>query len=112
METLLEKTIMTPQVIWSENSLLLKGNLIICDNPSFWKEISNKLLENSKTKHVEFDLEYVNTDSLRILLRLLIKTNGIKYKWYYQDFDEDMLEMGKSIEEITKSHFEFIKKES
>lgn len=112
METLFEKTIMTPQVSLSKDkeSMFLEGNLITTENSIFWNEISENLINDSKTKKVEFDLEYVNTDSLRNLLKLISKTNGIKYKWYYQDFDDDMLEMGKNLESISKTEFEFIEK--
>lgn len=114
MKTLFEKTKMTPKVTSSKENgkISLEGNLITLENPTFWKEISKRLIEDSQTKEVQFDLEYVNTESLRNLLNLIKKTNGIKYKWYYQDFDDDMLEMGKNLELISKAEFEFIEKKS
>ena len=112
METIFEKTKTTPQVKWSKeyDIISIEGNLITYDNPTFWKEISKKLINDSETKQVEFDLEYVNTNSLRNLLKLISNTKGIKFKWYYQDFDDDMLEMGKNLELFSKTEFEFIEK--
>lgn len=69
----------------------------------------------NQTSFFNFRLTYFNTSSSKILLDIMMKLEEIKEKgkeviirWYYPEYDEDMLLAGKEYEEIVDLPFEFL----
>lgn len=67
---------------------------------------------------VRFKLEYYNSSSAKVILRLLVKFEefkkegiNIKVNWYYPESDEDILESGEDYESLVDIPFEFIETE-
>ena len=118
MEALvINETFKTPAIIFRpDGELILKGRSI---PESVYKLYSPAIcwLEELTTKNVTFsiNLEYVNSASRVMLLEIFrsIETNekikNITINWYYDQEDEDHLEMGKIFEESTnRTKFNFI----
>ncbi|MFA6402031.1 MAG: DUF1987 domain-containing protein [Salinivirgaceae bacterium] len=62
-----------------------------------------------------FKLDYYNSSSAKVLLRLLVrledmleKGNDVKIHWYYRISDEDMRESGEDYATLVSIPFEFI----
>ncbi|MGE4290370.1 MAG: DUF1987 domain-containing protein [Salinivirgaceae bacterium] len=67
---------------------------------------------------VNFKLDYYNSSSAKVLLRLLVRIeelaeNGVQSKihWYYRGNDEDMKESGEDYASLVSVPFEFFKME-
>lgn len=67
---------------------------------------------------VDFKLEYYNSSSAKVLLRLLVrfedfykKGMNIKVNWYYPESDEDILESGEDYASLVDVPFNFIEVE-
>jgi hypothetical protein len=114
MRTLYNKTKDTPSVIYNEdnNKLELKGNMISFDSGSFWNDITREIVENSNLKSVDFDLEYINTDSIKELLIILKnQTNSdLEINWLYVDYDDDMKELGENLKKVSMKKINLIEK--
>lgn len=64
---------------------------------------------------INIDLEYFNTSSSKVLLNILKKfeaienhEDNVQVNWYYEDGDEDDLETGEYLSELTHLNFRFI----
>lgn len=67
---------------------------------------------------IRFKLEYYNSSSAKVILRLLVKfeeytKQGLDFKvyWYYPESDEDILESGEDYESLVDVPFKFIELE-
>ncbi|MFP4555331.1 MAG: DUF1987 domain-containing protein [Bacteroidales bacterium] len=117
----IEPTNETPKVILDkENSVFeFSGNSLPEDVATFYNPILSWFDEyaknpNDKTKIV-FNLEYYNTSSSKMILKLLekfrdIHRNGfeVEVQWHYLEDDEDMIEAGEDYSENIKVPFKFI----
>jgi hypothetical protein len=63
---------------------------------------------------IEFKLDYFNSSTAKVLLRLLIKFEemhldglDVKIHWYYKINDEDLLEAGEDFSSLVDVPFEF-----
>lgn len=68
---------------------------------------------------VNFKLDYYNSSSAKVLLRLLVRIeelaeNGVRSKihWYYRSNDEDMKESGEDYASLVSVPFEFFMMEN
>lgn len=64
---------------------------------------------------MDFAFQYFNTSSskclfdiFRQLKRMQTAGTNIKVNWYYEEFDQDMLEAGEDYDEIVKLDFHFV----
>lgn len=64
---------------------------------------------------ISFKLEYYNSSSAKVLLRLLVrfeqlmgKGHEVKVHWFYRPNDEDILESGEDFSTLVNVPFEFI----
>ncbi len=118
MEALvINETLKTPAIIFRPNGeLILKGRSI---PESVYKLYSPAIcwLEELTTENVTFNinLEYINSASRVMLLEIFrsIESNeeikSITINWYYDQEDDDLLEMGKIFEESTsRTKFNYI----
>ncbi|MFO8233863.1 MAG: DUF1987 domain-containing protein [Bacteroidales bacterium] len=75
-----------------------------------------KYVQSPKDKtYVSFDFEYFNSSASKMILQIIktlseLKVIGkeMKIEWYYMDDDDDMLESGKTFEELTDVNFDYI----
>jgi hypothetical protein len=117
----IEPTNETPKVVLDkENSIFeFSGNSLPEDVTSFFHPILTWFDDyakapNEKTK-ITFNLEYYNTSSSKMILKLLekfrdIHRNGydVEVHWHYMEDDEDMIEAGEDYSENIKVPFKFI----
>jgi len=107
-----------PEIVFdAEKGLLeLKGNSIPERAEDFYTPIlewiKNYLQSPCETTTLNLKLIYLNSGSKRYILDLLemIKSGGnnVTINWYYEEDDEDMLEMGESYKELVDLPINFI----
>lgn len=121
MENLIiASTLKSPEVKFNTNGdLLIAGKSIPEDSNSYYKPLFAWLEEFKKTSppavNLTLKLEYMNTSSVRIVLRFLqnlvamSKENvALKIKWVYDFDDDDICEQGEIIQESIKYPIEMI----
>ena len=111
MENLIIKgTNYTPNVEFKRNGvLLLEGKSCPVNVTRFYYPII-LWVEGLKSKRVKFDidLEYINSASVKNLLEILksLEANRhikeIDINWYYEEDDDDALETGEILEELSQ----------
>ncbi|MFO8023104.1 MAG: DUF1987 domain-containing protein [Perlabentimonas sp.] len=117
----IEPTNETPKVILDkENSVFeFSGNSLPEDVATFYNPILSWFDEYSnnpnEVTNIIFNLEYYNTSSSKMILKLLekfrdIHRNGfeVEVQWHYLEDDEDMIEAGEDYSENIKVPFKFI----
>jgi hypothetical protein len=82
------------------------------DSATFFKPvlgwIDEYLTQPASKTDVEIKLEYFNTATSMVLLKIFNKLNqlnGLTVHWYHYPEDEDMLESGKEFEELSNLSF-------
>lgn len=87
----------------------------------FYGPISSSLSEieavSAGTFIAEFDFSILSSASNKMIFEMLVKLEklflsgkDVKVRWYYEPFDEDMLEEGEGFKETLKIPFELIEK--
>lgn len=113
--TIIAETKSSPRIeLNPEGEIIIHGRSIIEDTYTFYKPILEWIRDTTcETMTVEVRLEYMNTSSSKQLLNIL-KTvagnphfNSIYVKWYYEEDDEDMLDLGKDYESLIHIPFDF-----
>lgn len=115
-DLLISSTKSTPEVEFcGEGNLRIEGKAITSDPRNFFEPILN-WCRGIETNNLNFiiKLEYINTSATKYMMdviKVLDANNNIKekaIKWYYEEDDEDMLELGQIFEERTlKTNFYF-----
>lgn len=102
------------------NKFEFTGRSFPADADAFYQPILLWLEEYKKAKYsneivFNFNLEYFNTASAKLLLDVFFKLEDIKeaganvqIKWHYLDDDEDMFEAGEEFEDIIELDFEYL----
>ncbi|NQX97278.1 MAG: DUF1987 domain-containing protein, partial [Flavobacteriales bacterium] len=100
------------------NYLLIEGRSTLENPAKFYKPLISKLekLEKSSSREmkIDFKLEYFNTTSsiaiLDVLKRLqsLNKDKEVVINWFYDEGDEDILEIGEDYSSILKFPFNLV----
>lgn len=115
MITVIEATKNSPRVVLDPNGeLLIQGRSIIEDTTVFYKTLIDwvKNLTCSQM-NVVVKMEYMNTSSSKQLLTVLkalasnSSVRSIYVKWFYEEDDEDMLDLGKDYESLIHIPFDF-----
>lgn len=117
MENLIiERTKNMPEVILQTNGRLsFKGRILSEDATMFFEPIF-KWIEELTCEEVIFtiNIDYMNTSSSKLLftvLRMLDdneKIYNLKVMWYYEEDDEELLEMGEYyMESLLRATFKF-----
>lgn len=115
-------TAVTPAVYFNgeKNVLEITGRSIPLNPEKFWSPVMSWFIRNSYQNQeisISLNFDYLNSGSQKFLVRLfkLLKESndkGIlsekKIIWNYQDYDEDMREIGKDFEFVSGLKFEFI----
>jgi len=95
-------------------NLEITGRALTDDARKSFKPVLDWLKEYAKSPQpntqLSFKLEYLNTDSSKLILDILTileQVPGAKVCWYFKDEDEDMEETGEELAELVKVPFEF-----
>ena len=110
-DIVIHRTQDTPGVLFlADGNFIIEGRAFSKDARKFFEPLINMCRKISiDTMNVEIKLDYLNTSSLKMMVDLLktIDANSrIKkkeVKWYYEEDDEVILEIGQIIEELTLS---------
>ena len=117
---IIASTLKSPEVKFNINGdLLIAGKSIPEDSNSYYKPLFAWLEEFKRTSppaiNLTLKLEYMNTSSVRIVLRFLqnlvamSKENiALKIKWVYDFDDDDICEQGEIIQESIKYPIEMV----
>ena len=114
----IEGTEETPSIEFDANEgrLLIKGRSIPENPIAFYAPLIESLSNyhkspSSKTK-VDFQLEYFNTSSSKCILEILkqLQTlsaggNSVEVDWYYDEDDDEILEIGEDYSNMIKIPF-------
>jgi len=111
-------------ILDKENNIFeFKGNSLPENANAFYEPILNwldKYIEDPNPKTViELKLDYLNTASSKAFFSIFLKIEKLKeqghdvlIKWYYDEDDEDMEEVGEEFADIIKLPFEHISYEA
>jgi len=123
MDTLLfDRTEKTPYISLEEGLFEFSGRSIVEDSQKIFKPVVERIKTyqpsaTSKTV-VNFNFDYLNTSSskcvydiLKVLDDLYSKGHEIIINWYYEEGDNDMLDLGVHLKAFIKAPFNFIENE-
>ncbi|HEY5690772.1 MAG TPA: DUF1987 domain-containing protein [Cyclobacteriaceae bacterium] len=106
----------TPEVVLDANleQFEITGRSL-SDNPhDFYQAVLKWLNEYAVTPKMEtsftFKFEYLNTESAKSILDILMvleSISGAKVSWYFNEDDEDMEEIGEELAELVSVPFEY-----
>lgn len=111
-------------ILDKENNIFeFKGNSLPENSNAFYEPIINwfdEYAKNPNTKTIiELKLDYLNTASSKALFSIFMKIeklyekgHDVLIKWYFDEDDEDMEEVGEEFADIIKLPFEHISYES
>lgn len=116
---LLKPTRNTPYVLidYLRGTVEFKGRSSPQDAISFFRPIFRSLgdLKGQSKINVVFNMEYFNTSSakcifnvFRDLSEMTKKGANVHVDWMYDEFDDDMMEVGEDIEDLTSLDFNFL----
>lgn len=121
MENLnLNKTMLTPQITFQSNGvLLLKGVSTPEDVNAFYQPVIDWITAFRITKPASInfvmEVDYLNTSSTHKMVQILSLLNDFRkdgipvtFTWRYDEEDEDMLDLGTDLKLTSKSEMEFI----
>lgn len=116
----IEASLVSPKTILDKQKgvFSLVGNSYMSNPTAYYEVVITWLNEYIKdplpVTNFVMDLEYINTatvkmlnEVVRILISLRDKGKTIHIEWYYQEDDEDMIELGKQYELLNKFKFEW-----
>lgn len=111
----------TPEITLDKAAGLLsfKGHSLPENTGDFYYPILDWITDYIKDAPMEtsvnFDLEYFNSSSFKMLLELIqilsklkIREKELTVTWNYQEGDEDMFDSGKQLEELLDIKFDYI----
>lgn len=116
-----EGTNQTPEIILDQHKGLIsfKGYSLPENTGEFYHPvlewIINYTAQAQNITTLNFDLEYFNSSSFKMLLEIIkiiskLKEEGknLRVTWNYQEGDDDMFDSGRQLEEILDIEFEYI----
>lgn len=110
----------TPSILFNTEigMLTIEGKSLVENAYDFYKPLLDELKEYCKKPCcqtiINIKLEYFNTSSSKSILDVLrraedIKSSSItKVNWYYEKYDEDMLEVGEDYQSIINIPFTMV----
>jgi len=110
----------TPEIILNPEGIVrIKGRWMMENNVTFSKELSDwydtYISDLNEINAIDIHLEYFSCFNLGILISLLRKILCIKLipsdlpvNWYYEEGDEEILDLGENISSVLGTPFNFI----
>ena len=122
----IKETALTPSVRFNEftNCLEITGRSVPMNPEKFWAPVLSWYIRQSAITpkiSVSFNFDYLNSGSQQFIVKLLKMMSESDSKgltqignvtWKYEDYDEDMYEMGHDFSFVTGIQFHFIQNES
>ena len=113
----------TPAVYFDPNKGIFKmfGRSLPENSLKFWTPILKQIEDGIRTKHLDIrvKMEYYNTSSSKCVFDLFrvfksIEEKGVELsiRWYYEQYDEDMLEAGQDYKELLNLPIKFIEEKA
>lgn len=110
----------TPEVHLKTGLIRFVGRSVPDDPGHFYQPLYKWIEEYSRKKikktKIELDFEYINTASTKWLFNLLKLlgnkpelTDKLDISWYYEEGDDDMLELGNIFKSLIKCDFRLFK---
>jgi len=125
LETIIiEETIDAPAIVLDAERGLMNisgasypNNALLVYNP-IYKWVEQCATQKLDSLKCEFYYSYVNSASKKAIYELMLQmdrllensSTKVIVRWFYDKYDEDMLEIGKEFAEMVKLPFEFIEK--
>ena len=119
----IKESIVSPRTILDKDLAMFEssGNSYMSNPVMHYSAVLNWLNEYVRDPLPEtrfvFNLEYSNSATIKLLneiIIVLLKIKGtskkLEIQWYYNDDDEDCIDIGKQFETINKFPFNFIRK--
>ena len=115
----IQPTKRSPWIVLEQEKIFIMGRSII-ENPSIFYEPVHKWVNEYVKKSrgntvIEIGFEYINTGSLKWLYILLRELSGMdelarkaSVKWFYEEGDDDMYELGLIIKSLMECPFQII----
>ncbi len=110
-------TTKTPEIEFrTDGNFKISGNSYMEHPIRFYTEliewVEQFLAQNTNPVYLDVYLIYINTTSTKMILKMMNLINAsskseLKITWKYQVDDDQMLELGKDFEKITKHTFDF-----
>tara|TARA_B100000809_G_scaffold172348_1_gene169628 strand:- start:4029 stop:4409 length:381 start_codon:yes stop_codon:yes gene_type:complete len=114
-------TFNTPSILFNkkENHLIIEGRSTLENPVIFYKPLISKIKDGIKfpdgKMEIDFKLEYFNTTSSLVILDVLKQLhsldspgNEVIINWYYDEEDEDLLEIGEDYSMILNFPFNLV----
>ncbi len=119
-EIKIDQTKYSPKVYLRDGKIYFEGRSVLNDPYHFYQPVFSWIRQyiDSDPTNIRIDLkfEYINTSSVKWVFEMLktfLKKPGLKKElninWYYEEGDEDMLELGEILKSIMNSSFHIIK---
>lgn len=113
----IEGTKYSPRIeLNGDGQMSFEGRSLMEDPNTFYKPVFQWVRQQSfDMLNLEMKLEYLNTSSTKQIFSLITEIyehTGIKnmhIDWFYEEDDEDSLELGKEIESLMDIPFDFYK---
>jgi hypothetical protein len=120
---LINKTAKTPYISLEKGLFQFSGRSIIEDSEKIFKPVINWITKyqpaNDFKTTVNFNFDYLNTSSskyifdiLKALDDLYTKSYDLVINWFYEEGDNDMLDLGIHMKSFIKAPFNFIENAS
>lgn len=115
---LLEGTLITPRLSYSESSIFIEGHCIPENSIEFFRglfEILEKHLSTVNKKIVlDLNISYLNTSSSKCLFDLFMKfkDNIATVIWRYREGDDERLQKGEGYQSIVNLPFKIVEEQS
>ena len=119
----IERTRQTPELNFNAQTGLLKfaGRSLPEDSAKFYETVFKWLKEYfgnlPVSTDVQFELDYFNTSSAKAIFSIIVKFDElfqkdypISIKWFYDEDDEDMKDLGEEYKELFTIPIHLIKK--
>lgn len=111
----------TPEIQMNQNGIIkISGRSIHENIANFFKPaenwVSNYVENPADITCLDIKLEYFNSASAKMIIRLIQKIAAVRLKnrkfivnWYYEEGDDDILERGEYFSSVAKIPFNYIK---
>jgi len=118
-EIKIDQTKYSPKVSLRNGSLYFAGRSVLNDPYLFYQPLHSWIKQyvdtNPSFTQIDLKFEYINTSSIKWLVEML-KTflqkpeikKQLRVNWYYEEGDEDMMDLGEILKSLMNSSFRII----
>lgn len=103
--TIATHTQTTPSIELIDTTLTISGNAITIEPELFWALPLHQIKQHKNIDSVIVELNYVSSSSLPHIINLIKNIPGAAVTWICQHHDDDMIELGESLEYVVTNEF-------